>query len=91
MSLLIKIALPVIVAIAAVWGYTNYMQPITPPAPVAQAPVQEKQAPVPVVSDNSDAALDADLGAIDTQLQGAAAGSAAVDAGLNDKAGDTSF
>jgi hypothetical protein len=90
MSLLIKIALPVIVAIAAVWGYANYMQPLAPaPVPVAQVPVQQK--PAPVVSDNSDTALDTDLGAIDTQLQGAAAGSAAVDAGLADTAGDTSF
>lgn len=102
MSLIIKIILPVAIAIAAIWGYLTYVQPepmqeayvpaIHEPVPAdQQAPVTDSASAEISGRDASDASLDADLGAIDSQLQAASQSSAAVDAGVNDKAGDTSY
>ncbi len=99
MSLLVKITLPIIVAVAAIWGYVNYAHPIEPtPAPqvaevqptstpvVAQTPAEQLSA-----RGTTDTALDADLQDIDAQLQAASQSSAAIDAGLTDQAGNTTY
>lgn len=100
MSLIVKIVIPVIIAVAAIWGYLTYAHPSPAPeaelppvtqqpaeqTPAAQTPAQQIQA-----SGSSDASLDADLSSIDSQFDAASQSSAAVDAGLGDKAGDTSY
>lgn len=100
MSLIVKIALPVIVAVAAIWGYLTYTHP------VAMESNQDMQQQVPAAGDmgtntgadtqvsargSSDADLQADLGSIDTQLQAASDSSAAVGTSMQDSAGDTSY
>lgn len=99
MSLIIKIILPIAIAVAAIWGYLTYVQP--EPAPAAYVPPVHEQQPAPqapavqtaatqiTASGSSDASLDADLSTIDAQLQGAAQSSA--DASAADTAGDTSY
>jgi hypothetical protein len=102
MPFIVKVALPVLVAGAAIWGYMQYTQQTT--APYGAVPQQQEtaaqQVPAPIATeagaditarDTSDTSLDADLQAIDAQLQAAAAGQAAIDAGLNDKAGNTTY
>lgn len=98
MSLIVKIALPVIVAVAAIWGYITYTRPVAM-EPVPQMAAQEvpaAQAPTDGSAQvsargSSDAALDADLTDIDTQLQAASDSSAAVGTSMQDSAGDTSY
>lgn len=102
MPFIVKVALPVLVAGAAIWGYMQYSQQAT--TPYGAVPQQQEntaqQVPVPVAveaganitaRDTSNTSLDADLQAIDAQLQAAAAGQAAIDAGLNDTAGNTTY
>ncbi|MEN9413673.1 MAG: hypothetical protein RLZZ342_760 [Candidatus Parcubacteria bacterium] len=102
MPFIVKVALPVLVAGAAIWGYMQYTQQVT--TPYGAVPQQQdntaQQAPTPVAveagaditaRDTSNTSLDADLQAIDAQLQAAVAGQAAIDAGLNDTAGNTTY
>ena len=101
MSLLVKIALPVVIAVAAIWGYLTYAHPqsdimtsddqIMQQAPSEQVATDDSAASQVSARGTTDAALDADINAIDTQLQAASESSAAVDAGINDQAGDTSY
>lgn len=101
MSLLVKITLPIAVAIAAIWGYLNYAHPIeTAPAPQIAEAVQPTSTPAAVAPTpaeqlsargTTDTALDADLQDIDAQLKAASQSSAAIDAGLTDQAGNTTY
>lgn len=98
MSLIVKILLPLAVAAVAIWGYLTYARP--EPVPEATLPPMHQETPTPIAQDDasaisarstSDADLDADLSSIDAQLKAATESSAAVDAGLSDTAGDTSY
>lgn len=98
MSLIVKIVLPLAVAAAAIWGYLTYAHP--EPIPEATLPPMHQDVPAPAAQDDAnaisargsaDADLDADLQSIDAQLKAATESSAAVDAGLSDTAGDTSY
>ncbi len=103
MGIAVKIVLPVVIAIAAVWGYLTYAHPASDgyqPEPQAMQQSQTPDSAAPAQDDagsqisargTSDASLDADLNAIDTDMQGASQSSDSVDASMNDQAGDTSY
>lgn len=102
MSLIVKIVLPIGIALAAIWGYLQYTGQAAPSygaipqqeqqaaAPQQAAPTTEESAQI-TMRDTSDTSLDADLAAIDAQLQAATEGQASVDAGLSDQAGNTAY
>lgn len=101
MGIAVKIVLPVVIAIAAIWGYLTYAHPSSDayqPEPQAMqsqtdstAPAQDDAGSQISARGTSDASLDADMNAVDASMQSASQSSARVDQSMNDKAGDTSY
>lgn len=103
MSLIVKIILPIAIAVAAIWGYLQYTGQAAPQYGAVPQQAQQAAAPeqnsAPVADESaqitargtSDTSLDADMKAIDAQLQAAAESQASVDAGLSDQAGNTTY
>lgn len=102
MGIAVKIVLPIVIAVAAIWGYLTYAHPASDnyqPEPQAMqqsqtdatAPAQNDAGSQISARGTSDASLEADLSAVDTSMQGASQSSASVDQSMNDKAGDTSY
>lgn len=77
----------VIVAIGVIWWLTasKGVEPVEEHTPVATSTAAATGSTASPASDTSDAALNADIGAMGTQMDGFSSDSASINSGINDQ------